>query len=78
MPARGGGNNVRGERRGSARGKEPVAGVRRRFPAGGVVLGGQGGGIARAGVGGHGGGEDFTDGGLEGADHSKVAGSKRW
>jgi hypothetical protein len=26
---------------------------------------------------GHGGGEDFTDGGLEGADHSEVAGPKR-
>jgi hypothetical protein len=28
-------------------------------------------------VGGHGGGEDFTDGGSEGADHGEVAGPKR-
>jgi hypothetical protein len=66
-----------GKRWGSARGKEPVAGARRWFSAGDPVLGGRGGGLARAGVGGHDGGEDFVDGGSKRADHGKVAGLKR-
>jgi hypothetical protein len=57
--------------------KEPAAEVRRWFPAGGPVLDGQGGGITRARVGGYGGGEDFTGGGSEGADHGEVAGPMR-
>jgi hypothetical protein len=51
--------------------------VRRRFSAGGPVLGGRGGGIARAGVGGHGGGENFADGGSKRADHGEEVGLKR-
>jgi hypothetical protein len=66
-----------GKRWGFARGKEPVARARRWFSAGDPVLGGQGSGLAWAGVGGHGGGEDFADSGSERADHSKVAGLKR-
>jgi hypothetical protein len=58
-------------------GGEPAAGVRRRFPVGVPVLGGQGSGIAWVGVGGHGGGEDFTDDGSEGVDHGEVAGPMR-
>jgi hypothetical protein len=40
-----------------------------------MVLGGRGGGLARTGVGGHGGGEDFADGGSERANHVKWRGS---
>jgi hypothetical protein len=68
-------NGVRGKRRGSAWGKEPTAEARRWFSTGSPVLGGQGGGLARAGVGDHGGGEDFVDGGSERADHAKWRGS---
>jgi hypothetical protein len=61
---------------GSARKEEPVAGARQRFSAGGPVLGGQGGGLARAGVGGHGGGVNLTGGGLGWPIYGEVAGSR--
>jgi hypothetical protein len=56
---------------------EPAAGgptvVLRRWPGSGW----SGGGIAQAGVWGHGGGENFAHGGSERADHGEVAGLKR-
>jgi hypothetical protein len=65
VPARG-----RGKRRQGGNGGPPTG--RRNWP-----VGGRGGGIAWARVGGHSGGENFVDGGLERADHSEVAGPKR-
>jgi hypothetical protein len=49
--------------------------TRRRFLAGGPVLDRRDGGIARAEVGGHGGGVNLADGGLERPVHSEVAGA---
>jgi hypothetical protein len=65
----GGGETTLGGREwGSTREGELVAGARQWFSAGGPVLGDRGGGLARAGVGGHGGGVNLAGGGLGLAD----------
>jgi hypothetical protein len=58
------GETTLGGETGSAREGEPVAGARWRFSSGDPVLGGRGGGLARAGVGGLGGGVNLGGGGL--------------
>jgi hypothetical protein len=71
----GGGNIVRGARRGFGWEEKPVARVRWWFSAGDPVPGGWGGGEARVGVGGHGGGVNLTDMCLGWLVHGEVAGS---
>jgi hypothetical protein len=70
VPARGRG------RRGCGREGKPVARARRRFSTGDLVPSGWGGGVARVGVGGHGGGVNLTGGHLRWSVHGAVAGSR--
>jgi hypothetical protein len=65
-----------GGRRGSIREGKPVAGARRQFSAGDLVPGGWRCGIARVGVGCHGGGVSLIDRHLGWPVHGEVAGSR--
>jgi hypothetical protein len=75
MPARGG-ERRQGEKRGPpAVGRNRPLRSRRRFFTGDPILGGWGGGIARAGVGGHGGGVNLAGGSSGRPVHGAVVGS---